>query len=67
MRSGRVIKIIASIILRTERTTSHREYDWRNTEKMLASMFKREKRVFVPFNLLRTLNPTVLIRCKKEG
>ena len=60
------VREFASILLRTERAASHRGYDWRNTEKELKKEFKMDKHIFVPFNLLRTLNPYVLMKCVKE-
>ena len=60
------IREFASIITQTERASSHKGYDWRNTEKELKAAFKIDRKIFVPFNLLRTLNPYVIIRCIKD-
>lgn len=60
------IREFASIVLRTERAASHKGYDWRNTEKELRAVFKIDKRIFVPFNLLRALNPYIIMKCIKE-
>ncbi|MBE9594078.1 MAG: class I SAM-dependent methyltransferase [Proteobacteria bacterium] len=55
------VREFASLLLRTERAASHKGYDWRNTEKELKKEFKMDKNIFVPFNLLRTLNPYVMV------
>ena len=60
------IREFASIITRTKRAVSHKGYDWRNTEKELKAAFKIDRKIFVPFNILRTLNPYVIIRCIKD-
>ena len=60
------VREFASIITRTERASSHKGYDWRTTEKELKSVFRIDKKIFVPFNLLRTLNPVVMIKCVKR-
>ena len=63
---GDTVREFASIMTQTERAASHKGYDWRTTEKELKAVFKIDKKIFVPFNLLRTLNPVVMIKCIKE-
>ena len=60
------IREFASIITRTERASSHKGYDGRNTEYELKAAFKIDKTIFVPFNLLRALNPYVIMKCIKD-
>lgn len=60
------VREFASIVTRTERAASHEGYDWRNTEKELKKAFTIDEKIFVPFNLLRTSNPYVIMKCVKE-